>query len=641
MFSKHSVSPAEASSRANRDAPRRFRDNVGDLFLSGAVPAKRARAIFEDADASGAAGVADLAGVGDTSHVHRDLLRKLKKGKKWKAATEFTIPLWNKKQCMPGEGKVKIMLPHAIVHNVAQWNKDYAEFFSLDNLRRECGDHMNAATTELGLTGENVLPLALWLDGVPVKYDRSESLEVVTLSFPHLSGDIGTLRLPVAALYKSHMVKDGSTMDAIMKVSSSAEDCCDQTCAAVNCSVPGWTQNESKALLVGNTVEECCAPLCGNGAQVVCPAGTAVKPEDVNKTSDGGVEGCCQKQCKSHVCSDGWTRNISKADDFADSDEACCEKTCKQFECPVEDGWTASTSVANDIGDNVTQCCKATCKRFTCNATEGWLSAPGNAKDDIVGDDSSTCCVAACSDYTCSPAKNLMLVLDAAKIPGADDEVCCESSKCDKVRKHMTKLGEEEHCNDLAEDACETKFLKHTSSSEVKASKGKVKKIESTSIVSCRWDSRYAMPETVDFLCSNQLPRASGRDETWAFGTPGVGFGPVGSVSVSHPLLDQALRPGEYGWGGMAGTAWTNDPQEDFVLLSFSLVAFDLSTEEVLRAGVRKAISEFQKEAAQRRLCWLRRCRRYQSLIRTRRYGAECVKRRLCSRHEGFRAPHS
>jgi len=148
-------------------------------------------------------------------------------------------------------------------------------------------------------------------------------------------------------------------------------------------------------------------------------------------------------------------------------------------------------------------------------------------------------------------------------------------------------------------------------------------------------------PETVDFLCSNQLPRASGRDETWAFGTPGVGFGPVGSVSVSHPLLDQALRPGEYGWGGMAGTAWTNDPQEDFVLLSFSLVAFDLSTEEVLRAGVRKAISEFQKEAAQRRLCWLRRCRRYQSLIRTRRYGAECVKRRLCSRHEGFRAPHS
>lgn len=79
----------------------------------------------------------------------------------------------------------------------------------------------------------------------------------------------------------------------------------------------------------------------------------------------------------------------------------------------------------------------------------------------------------------------------------------------------------------------------------------------------------------------------------WAFGSPGVGFGLLGSVSVQHPELDEALRPGEYGWGGMAGTAWTNDPQEDFVLLSFSLVAFDLSTEEVLRAGVRKSIASF------------------------------------------------
>ena len=217
MFSKPSVSPAEASSRATRDAPRRFRDNVGDLFLSGAVPAKRARTIFEDADASGATGVSDLADVADNSHVHRDLLRKLKKGKKWKPAMEFHIPLWSKKSCKQSIGKIKIMLPHEIVHSVAIWNKDYGQFFSLDNLRRECADHMSAATTELRLTGENVLPLALWLDGVPVKYDRSESLEVVTLSLPHLGGDIGTMRLPVAALYKSHMVKD-ATMDAIMKI---------------------------------------------------------------------------------------------------------------------------------------------------------------------------------------------------------------------------------------------------------------------------------------------------------------------------------------------------------------------------------------------------------------------------------------
>eukprot|EP00438_Fugacium_kawagutii_P025622 Skav209725 [mRNA] locus=scaffold528:421425:422669:- [translate_table: standard] len=109
---------------------------------------------------------------------------------------------------------------------------------------------------------------------------------------------------------------------------------------------------------------------------------------------------------------------------------------------------------------------------------------------------------------------------------------------------------------------------------------------------------RLLKPETVELLTSNLLPKATGKNDVWTFGSPGVGFGLLGSVSVQHPDLDEALRPGEYGWGGMAGTAWTNDPQEDFALLSFSLVAFDLSTEEVLRAGVRKSIASFNSRTA-------------------------------------------
>ena len=44
-------------------------------------------------------------------------------------------------------------------------------------------------------------------------------------------------------------------------------------------------------------------------------------------------------------------------------------------------------------------------------------------------------------------------------------------------------------------------------------------------------------------------------------------------------------------------TMETSDLSEDFVLLSFSLVAFDLSTEEVLRAGVRKSIASFNSRS--------------------------------------------
>jgi len=129
---------------------------------------------------------------------------------------------------------------------------------------------------------------------------------------------------------------------------------------------------------------------------------------------------------------------------------------------------------------------------------------------------------------------------------------------------------------------------------------------------------RLLKPETVELLLANQLPCATGKDDVWAFSTAGVGFNLLGSVSVEHPDLDEALRPGEYGWGGMAGTAWTNDPKEDFFLLSFSLTAFDLTTEEVLREGVRKAISEFDKRkerALQARVHRLQRMKQRQQLL--------------------------
>lgn len=112
---------------------------------------------------------------------------------------------------------------------------------------------------------------------------------------------------------------------------------------------------------------------------------------------------------------------------------------------------------------------------------------------------------------------------------------------------------------------------------------------------------RILKPETVQLLTTNQLPRATGgQNDVWAFGSAGMGFCLIGAVSIAHPDLDPALRPPEYGWGGMAGTAWTNDPKEEFSLLSFSLTAFDLTTEEELRAGVRAAIAKFDEKTPRR-----------------------------------------
>ena len=57
------------ASRGSIPESQRLGKNVADLFLSGDIPAKRARALFEDAQAAQATGV-DRTQVSEGSNVH-------------------------------------------------------------------------------------------------------------------------------------------------------------------------------------------------------------------------------------------------------------------------------------------------------------------------------------------------------------------------------------------------------------------------------------------------------------------------------------------------------------------------------------------------------------------------------------------
>ena len=55
-----------------------------------------------------------------------------------------------------------------------------------------------------GAIGNDLLVWGLWVDGVPVKFDRSESLECISLKLPHLNEtDSKTMRLPVTRINKN------------------------------------------------------------------------------------------------------------------------------------------------------------------------------------------------------------------------------------------------------------------------------------------------------------------------------------------------------------------------------------------------------------------------------------------------------
>lgn len=84
---------------------------------------------------------------------------------------------------------------------------------------------------------------------------------------------------------------------------------------------------------------------------------------------------------------------------------------------------------------------------------------------------------------------------------------------------------------------------------------------------------RLLSPRTVAFMAANHLPgeiagldRGSFAETTFV----GVGFG-LGVSVMLDPVRAQVLAsPGEYGWGGLASTAFWVDPKEDMVVLFLS-----------------------------------------------------------------------
>ena len=147
----------------------------------------------------------------------------MKKNKKWPPLFELSIPSWDRKNSKVESNKVSFS-PHEVLGQICHCNLDSSDLFNMDALRTECMDHLRATVKELQLPSNATLPVSLWLDGVPAKFDRSESLECVTWSMPHMKEQLQSMRFPICCIYKSHM--DASAWDAIFKVVAWSLTCC-------------------------------------------------------------------------------------------------------------------------------------------------------------------------------------------------------------------------------------------------------------------------------------------------------------------------------------------------------------------------------------------------------------------------------
>eukprot|EP00440_Ansanella_granifera_P020184 gb/GFBE01021925.1/.p1 GENE.gb/GFBE01021925.1/~~gb/GFBE01021925.1/.p1 ORF type:complete len:420 (+),score=110.59 gb/GFBE01021925.1/:1-1260(+) len=259
-------------------------------------------------------------------------------------------------------------------------------------------------------------------------------------------------------------------------IGASNEECCAPTCAQYDCQQSGgpmWFAEPSKNNTAGASVEECCMPQCRHSGEIQCQDGWRVPASKENETTTEGAAFCCDMTCKAYNCSAGWEKNMSRIDEFGDSDEACCSEQCSLFTCNLADGWANDSALDEVVGKTSEVCCQATCKQHTCNITEMWL-APGNEKENVTGNTHEVCCEQSCLAHTCAADKSLFP--PAKETIGSTDEVCCEDARCERFRSNLTAMGEGEFCNKYDKDACESHYFS----------------VNST-LITCSWDKTYEL----------------------------------------------------------------------------------------------------------------------------------------------------
>jgi len=103
---------------------------------------------------------------------------------------------------------------------------------------------------------------------------------------------------------------------------------------------------------------------------------------------------------------------------------------------------------------------------------------------------------------------------------------------------------------------------------------------------------RILKRETVQMMICNHIPLSCGKKGVFVFDKPGLGYSCLGQIQGAHPKQDKGTVAGEYGWGGLAGPAFTIDPRSDLIVLSMTQTAFVLDHEEYLRYTARRSIHQ-------------------------------------------------
>lgn len=103
-----------------------------------------------------------------------------------------------------------MLLPHEVCYVIGKWNKDAGSHpFTHTGLTPSARHTFSKFCRDFDKDVTTTFPLGFWIDGVPVKWDRSESIIVFTLNFAGQVPDtFRQLRIPITLVNKKFVVEE-------------------------------------------------------------------------------------------------------------------------------------------------------------------------------------------------------------------------------------------------------------------------------------------------------------------------------------------------------------------------------------------------------------------------------------------------
>ena len=194
----------------------RMQTRLRDIMAENMLPANRTAELLRDVAAVDPSAPRVLRGSGSSSsssrNAARDLCRAYLRNSTWPEPYECKIRTRNPRTEAEEVASISFALPHEYLFCIHA-DCDEAVLFDLSACDPLTLRHLQYCETASAV---RLVPLGLWGDGVPIQWERAETIETLSMNFCGISGPHRNLRLPLVTIASKHVC--GNTWTDISEV---------------------------------------------------------------------------------------------------------------------------------------------------------------------------------------------------------------------------------------------------------------------------------------------------------------------------------------------------------------------------------------------------------------------------------------